>query len=65
MTSCLNHDYLILIFIYFIVFALTRPGFEPSIYRIHGERSNYHTTDALDIYRVFGSASYKHYTRKA
>ena len=34
----------------FIVFVLTWPGLEPTIYRIHGERSNYHTTDALDIY---------------
>jgi hypothetical protein len=33
----------------FIVFGLTRPAFEPTIYRTRGEHDNYYTTDALKI----------------
>jgi hypothetical protein len=31
----------------FIVFGLTRPGFEPTIYRTRGEHANYYATDAV------------------
>ena len=32
----------------FIIFGLTRPGFEPTIYRTQGEHANHYTTDAVD-----------------
>ena len=32
---------------YFIVFGLTRPGLEPTIYRTRGEHANYYVTDAI------------------
>jgi hypothetical protein len=31
----------------FIVFGLTRPGIEPTIYRIGGEHANHYATDAV------------------
>ena len=31
----------------FIIFGLTRPGFEPTIYRTRGEHANHFTTDAV------------------
>jgi hypothetical protein len=31
----------------FIVFGLTRPGLEPTIYRTRGEHANHYATDAL------------------
>ena len=31
----------------FIVFGLTRPGLEPTIYRTRGEHDNYYATDAV------------------
>ena len=31
----------------FIVFGLTRPGLEPTIYRTRGEHANHYTTDAV------------------
>jgi hypothetical protein len=31
----------------FIVLGLTRPGFEPTIYRTRGEHANHYTTDAV------------------
>ena len=31
----------------FIVFSLTRPGLEPTIYRTRGEHANYYATDAV------------------
>ena len=33
----------------FIDFCLTRPGFEPTIYRTQGEHANHYTTDAVDV----------------
>jgi hypothetical protein len=33
----------------FIVLGLTRPGFEPMIYRTRGEHANHYTTDAVDL----------------
>ena len=32
----------------FIVFSLTRPGIEPTIYRTWGEHANHYTTDAVN-----------------
>ena len=32
----------------FIVFGLTRPGLEPTIYCIRGEHDDYYATDAVD-----------------
>jgi hypothetical protein len=32
---------------YFIVFGLTRLGFEPTIYRTRGEHVNHYTTDVV------------------
>ena len=37
----------------FIVFGLTRPVLEATIYRIRGEHANHYTTDALDFFRWF------------
>jgi hypothetical protein len=38
----------------FIVFGLTRPGLEPTIYRTRGEHANHYTTDAVkNTERVF------------
>jgi hypothetical protein len=34
----------------FIVFDLTRPGFEPTIYHIRGEHANHYTTKA--VYKI-------------
>ena len=31
----------------FIVFGLTRPGLEPTIYRTRGEHANHYATDAV------------------
>ena len=31
----------------FIIFGLTRPGLEPTIYRTRGEHANHYTTDAV------------------
>jgi hypothetical protein len=31
----------------FIVFGLTRPGLEPTIYRTRGEQANHYATDAV------------------
>jgi hypothetical protein len=31
----------------FIVFGLTRPGLEPTIYHTRGEHANHYTTDAV------------------
>jgi hypothetical protein len=31
----------------FIVFDLTRPGLEPTIYRTRGEHANHYATDAV------------------
>jgi hypothetical protein len=31
----------------FIVFGLTRPGLEPTIYRTRGKHANHYTTDAV------------------
>jgi hypothetical protein len=31
----------------FIVFVLTRPGLEPTIYRTRGEHANHYATDAV------------------
>jgi hypothetical protein len=31
----------------FIVFGLTPPGLEPTIYRTRGEHANHYTTDAV------------------
>ena len=31
-----------------IVSGLTRPGFEPTIYRTRGKHANHYTTDAVD-----------------
>jgi hypothetical protein len=31
----------------FIVFGLTQPGLEPTIYRTRGEHANHYTTDAV------------------
>ena len=33
----------------FIVFGLTWPGLEPTIYRIRGEHANHYTTDAVEV----------------
>jgi hypothetical protein len=33
----------------FIVFGLTRPGFEPTIYRNRGDHANYYTTEAITL----------------
>jgi hypothetical protein len=33
----------------FIVFGLTRPVLEPTIYRTRGEHANHYTTDAVTI----------------
>jgi hypothetical protein len=33
----------------FIVFGLTQPGLEPTIYRIWGESTNHYTPDAFNI----------------
>jgi hypothetical protein len=35
-----------------IVFDLTRPGLEPSIYRTRGEHANHYTTDAVFYTRI-------------
>jgi hypothetical protein len=31
----------------FIVFGLTRPGLEPTMYRTWGEHANHYTTDVI------------------
>jgi hypothetical protein len=31
----------------FIIFGLTRPGLEPTIYRTRGEHANHYATDAV------------------
>jgi hypothetical protein len=33
----------------FIVFGMTRPGLEPTIYRTRGKHSNHYATDAVRI----------------
>jgi hypothetical protein len=33
----------------FIVFGLTRPGFEPTIYRNRGDHANYYATEAITL----------------
>jgi hypothetical protein len=33
----------------FIVFGLTRPGLDPTIYHTRGEHANHYTTDAVDF----------------
>jgi hypothetical protein len=33
----------------FIVFGLTRPGLETTIYRTQGEHDNHYANDAVDI----------------
>ena len=33
----------------FIVFDLTRPGLDPTIYRTRGEHANYYTNDAVSM----------------
>jgi hypothetical protein len=33
----------------FIVFGLTRPGLQPTIYRTQGEHATKYATDAVDI----------------
>ena len=35
----------------FIVFGLTRPGLEPTIYRTRGEHANHYATDAVYNFR--------------
>jgi hypothetical protein len=37
----------------FIVFGLTRSGFEPTIYRIRGEHVNHYTTDAVQLRKKY------------
>ena len=32
---------------YFVVYGLTRPGLEPTIYRTRGEHANHYATDAV------------------
>jgi hypothetical protein len=42
----------------FIVFALTRPGLETTIYRTRGEHTNHYATNAVmgtSMYREVGS----------
>ena len=37
----------------FIVFGLTRPGLEPTIYRTRGERTNHYATNEVTNYMQF------------
>ena len=42
----------------FIVFDLTRPGLEPTIYRTRGEHANHYTSDAVHTYINIISCEY-------
>ena len=50
----------------FIVFGLTRPGFEPTIYRTRGEHANHYATDAVNVQAKedtwINNDNNKHYT---
>ena len=35
----------------FIIFGLTWPGFEPTIYRARNDHTNHYTTDAIHVKR--------------
>jgi hypothetical protein len=39
----------------FIVFGLTRPGLEPTIYRTRGEHANHYATDAVNCGKLYKS----------
>ena len=43
-----------------IVFGMTRPGLEPTIYRTRGEHSNHYATDAVRIIRSCMDAAETH-----
>ena len=38
----------------FIIFGLTRPVLEPTIYRTRGEHANYYATDAVELHLMCG-----------
>jgi hypothetical protein len=42
----------------YIIFGLTRSGFEPTIYRTLGKHANHYTTDVLDMYLLYCRKSY-------
>ena len=43
-----------------IVFGMTRPGLEPTIYRTRGEHCNHYATDVVDIIRSCMDAAETH-----
>jgi hypothetical protein len=51
----------------FIVFGLTRPGLEPTIYRNRGEQANHYTTEAVQrsLFPTLYSYSQKVYRRQS
>ena len=42
----------------FIVFGLTWPRLEPTIYRIRGEHDNHYTTDVITIFTKYNMLNY-------
>ena len=57
--ACLPEKQQISICIY-IVFGMTQPGLEPTIYRTRGEHSNHYATDAVRIIRSYMDAAETH-----
>jgi hypothetical protein len=44
----------------YIVFGMTRPGLEPTIYRTRGKHSNHYATDVVRIIRSCMDAAETH-----